>query len=291
MDKKKLDKSIGQHLLIDQEAMSNVIESIPRNLNVMEIGAGSGLLTKHLVKRSRRVVAVEIDKGFEEDLKGLARRHKNLKVVYGNALDLLSPKLFKKLMPGHKNENWIAGNIPYHITEPLMMKLIHLPIQGATFLIGIRFANKIIASFNSPDFGKLTLLVNTFFLPEIRDYVNRKNFDPPPRTTSAVVVLTTKSDQEILSSQDNYLLSNLFLSSGRGIKLKNVLREAIIRYVQYTITGTTEISNKPIVTKNDARKKIEDLGFSDLTLNKSIEQLSNPEFKQLVQKIHQLHLT
>lgn len=290
MNKKELNKNIGQHLLVDQEVMDRVVEEIPRNLNVMEIGAGPGLLTRHLVERSKRVVAVEIDKSFEKDLSHLVERYDNLEIVYCNALDLLTVRRFRKFMSGQKSENWVAGNIPYHIIEPLMMSINRLPIRGATFLVGARFANEISAGTDSTNFGKLTLLVNTFFHVEVKSYVDKRSFDPPPRTTSAIVVLYAKSNEEILSNQNVYLVSELFLSSHRGTKLKNVLREAIIRYKQYMVIGKIESSNKFVITKNEARGILDTLDLPNTIWEKSVEQLNNEDFRTLAIKIQTLLL-
>lgn len=288
--KKELNKSIGQHLLVDQDVMDKVVGSVPQSLNVMEIGAGPGLLTKHLAKKSKRVVAVEVDKRFEGDLDQLADQCQNIEIVYSNALDLLVFERFVKFMSRHKEENWIAGNIPYHITEPLIMKLPHLPIQGATFLVGARFANEISADLGSPDFGKLTLLIHTFFKAEIKAYVDKKSFDPPPRTTSAIVVLRARTEKEIASDHNLYLIGELFLAPLRGTKLKNILREALVHYKQYETTGEIKPSAKPIMTKNMARGVVDTLNLSDIILEKSVDQLNNSELSEIVKKIKTLQI-
>ena len=68
MTQRGLKPEIGQHLLTDQEAMSWVVEAIPQGYVVLEIGAGPGLLTKHLTQKAEHVVAVEIDPAFQVEL-------------------------------------------------------------------------------------------------------------------------------------------------------------------------------------------------------------------------------
>lgn len=284
-----LKPEIGQHLLINEQVMRQVVDTIPNGYMIFEIGAGPGLLTKHLVQKAKQVVAVEIDSNFEPNLSPLEQKSKNLQVIFSNALDVLRERDFKKLFSGKENL-WIAGNIPYHITEPLMGRLIKLPIDGATFLIGAKFVNEISVSSDSEQFGKLTLLVNTFFKVEIIGFVNKSSFNPPPRTTSAIIKLVTKSKKELLSSLNLFVISELFLSADRGILVKNQLREAIIEYKEYQKKGEAKISGKPLMTKNEAREIINRLKIPYEILNKALEQLNNFEFRILSERLQNLQI-
>lgn len=284
---KKPKTDIGQHLLIDEKVMQTIVNSVPQNKTVIEIGAGSGSLTQRLAKISRKVYAIEVDKNFKKNLSILEKKHHNLKIFYSDALKLLNKNQFDE---NFKKEGgvWISGNIPYHITEPLVIRIIRLPVQGATLLTGARFANEIIATPDSKDFGKLTILVNTFFKSKVKCYVDKQNFFPLPRTTSAIVILEGKSKTEILNNKTSYLFKEIFLSSNRGTLLKNILREAIIRYKQLITSGSTNKTSNFVMTKNEARKIINGLDLPKETLEKSVEQLTNDEFKTLYGELSKL---
>jgi 16S rRNA (adenine1518-N6/adenine1519-N6)-dimethyltransferase len=282
-------KDIGQHFLINEAVMQEIVDLTPQNKTIIEIGAGSGLLTKHLVKTSRKVYAIEIDKSFSRSLSLLEKKTKNLVVLYQNALKLLNKNNFKKNF-GKESNLWISGNIPYHITEPLIMRIVTLPVHGATLLTGARFANEITATQDSKDFGKLGILVNTFFKPKLKGYVEKQNFFPPPRTTSAIITLETKTKNDILNDQTAYLFKEIFLSSHRGTLIKNILRESIIRYKQYLLTGSNNKTRRFLITKNEAREIIKELHLPNEILDKSVEQLTNDEFKILFRELQKLHI-
>lgn len=281
--------NIGQHLLINEKVTQNIVNSIPQNKTIIEIGAGSGLLTKHLVKKSKKVYAIEIDRKFTKHLSSLEKKHKNLRVFYQNALKLLNKNNFNKYF-GKERDLWISGNIPYHITEPIIARIIKLPIQGATLLTGARFANEIIASPDSKDFGKLSILVDTFFKPEVKCYVDKRNFFPSPKKTSALVVLKSKTKSEVVNDKTSYLFKEIFFSSGRNTLLKNILREAVIRYKQFLVLGNINKTYSFIMTKNEARKIISELNLPQAVLEKPVEQLTNEEFKTLSEKLNNLYI-
>ncbi len=285
--KARLKTDIGQHFLIDENVMDKMLETIPISDVIIEIGAGSGLLTQYLIQKANKVIAIEIDEKFKNKLEAIG--NSNFEVVIGNALELLRSNNFKKITNNKKNV-WVVGNIPYHITEPLMMSLVNLPISGATFLTGARFANTITPRIDNESLSKLTLLTNTFFNIEVIDFVDKSSFEPQPRTTSAIIHLKKKNEQEILENEQIYLFSKIFLSAQKGTLIKNIFIEAIISFNEYKKIGETKQNKKPLMTKNQAREKIFSLKIPETILNKSVEQLNNEEFKLLSDKLNKFRV-
>lgn len=252
--------TIGQHFLINNQILNLIASLIPENSDTIELGAGLGQLTEKLVKKSRNISAIEIDDRFFDSLSRLAITFPKLQVHIGDVL-----KFDFRLYP----TPWIVGNIPYHITEPLLHKLVKQPISGCLLLVGDKFAYE--ATTSDPDsqyFGKLSFLVNTFFTPEVVRWLDRTDFNPPPRTKSALIRLEPRPSTDF-QKKTFYLASKLFLSSSHGPLVKNVLVEGLIKF-----------SKEPL-TKNEARQVVASMNISHKTMNTQFEQLNNPQYREL----------
>jgi len=250
--------NIGQHFLINDQILELIASQIPHGVQIIEIGAGMGQLTNKLVSYpNNKVIALEIDPRFETYLSQIQQTHSNLEVIIDNAL---------KFNYNHFDYPWLIGNIPYHITEPLLHKFIKVKVQGIVLLVGDSFAQEATAiETNSPEIGKLSILVHTFYKPEIVAKVDKKYFDPPPRTQSAILKLIPRLG---IDYQDKklFLLRHLFLTAHYGALLKNALMAGLIRFENGKFT------------KNEARQVVSKLNVSERTLNKQFEQLNNKEY-------------
>ncbi|MFA5895081.1 MAG: rRNA adenine dimethyltransferase family protein [Candidatus Shapirobacteria bacterium] len=252
--------SIGQHFLINPRILNLIAAQVPENSDIIELGAGQGQLTEKLVKAAKNITAIEIDDRFFESLDGLTRPFPKLKVHIG---DILKFDFKYYSLP------WIVGNIPYHITEPLLHKLIKQPISGCILLVGDKFAYE--ATTVDPEskyFGKLSFLVNTFFVPEIISWVDRTEFNPPPRTKSALIRLTHRPEYDY-ESRGLFLAKQLFLTASHSPLVKNALTEALIKF-----------QSSPL-TKNEARKIISEMELPDSILYTSFEHLNNQNYQTL----------
>lgn len=311
----RLRPEIGQHLLIDEEVIRSMLATVPEFNTVIEIGAGIGQLTERIARAGKRVIAIEIDRQFEPPLQRLKEEYPNLTVIFKNVLlaDLLT------LVRSLGKEVWLVGNLPYHITEPLFMRVSNLPIDGATFIVGARFAEEIQAKDeNSSSFGKLTLLAGAFFNNNIVARISKKSFYPQPRVESSILMLTSKNERELLEDKTMFLFRQLFVSAPRNPLVKNALKEALIMYEKLSYGGTRGKRRKRernkytrrktnqlireivssrefvkegdiqdrrdtsrVLTQGEARALIESLNIPSAILGKPVEQMSNSGFRIL----------
>ena len=150
---------------------------------VVEIGAGRGALTAHLLPRCRKLVAVELDAPLAAHLRGKFAGAPHLEVL---CADVLAADL------AQWGEAVFAGNLPYYITSPIVERILALgPLAGrAVFLVQREVANRLTASPGGRDYGFLT--VQTRFLARAEQLfsVPAAAFHPPPKVESAVVRLT-----------------------------------------------------------------------------------------------------
>ena len=173
---------LGQHFLIRESVVNRIAAAVcpePRDL-VIEIGPGRGALTRKLLERAARVVAIEVDPYLADRLRQEYVSEPRLQVVEA---DVLETDLAQ----------WgpapIAGNLPYYITSPILERALEAHPPRAVFLIQKEVAERLAASPGSRDYGYLT--VRTAFSARVRLLFGVKPgaFHPPPKVDSAVVLL------------------------------------------------------------------------------------------------------
>jgi 16S rRNA (adenine1518-N6/adenine1519-N6)-dimethyltransferase len=173
-------RRLGQHFLSDPTILARIADALDPQLgeSVLEIGPGHGALTKELLARGLRVVAIEKDRGLAAALPV----HDKLTVVSGDALELD--------WHGY-GANKVIGNIPYYITSPLIDKALAPPVPDrVVFLMQNEVAERIAAPPGSKTYGALSVGVQAVCRVERLFTVPAGAFRPPPKVKSALVRLT-----------------------------------------------------------------------------------------------------
>lgn len=178
----KPKKSLGQHWLKDKKTLGAICDAaeLTKQDTVLEIGPGLGTLTKHLVERAGKVVAVELD---EQLALALPKKIKSLKLKVEQG-DILHFNL-AKLAPGYK----VVANIPYYLTSNLLRVLGESvnPPQTVVLLVQKEVAQRIVA--DSGQMSILSVSVQLYYQPSLGQVVAAKLFTPPPKVDSQILVL------------------------------------------------------------------------------------------------------
>ncbi|GAC1675723.1 MAG: 16S rRNA (adenine(1518)-N(6)/adenine(1519)-N(6)) -dimethyltransferase RsmA [Candidatus Acidiferrum sp.] len=207
-------QKLGQHFLSDldwQEQISRAIR-VSRHSMVpssakdhcwIEVGAGRGEMTEHLVSTGLPVYAIEIDAHLSDHLRHLSKRFRNLTVVQADVLeaDILAIAAGRRIR--------VYGNLPYYITSPILHKLfsfadlideIHIVIQTE---VGLRLA----AQPGTKAYGYLSVVTQLYCRPEFVFEIPRAAFSPPPEVTSALVTLRLPGERAklVLPDTDGFL--------------------------------------------------------------------------------------
>jgi len=114
-------KSLGQNLLIDKNISKKILSLASfKNKQVIEIGSGTGNLTKEIIKlKPKKIICIEKDKIFVKNLNTIFQNEKNLIVMSGDILNLNLKQLISK-------DTIIIGNLPYNISTQILIKFLRL---------------------------------------------------------------------------------------------------------------------------------------------------------------------
>jgi 16S rRNA (adenine1518-N6/adenine1519-N6)-dimethyltransferase len=245
----RLNTFLDQHFLMDEKAIEELIRAaqLTKQDIVIEIGAGTGNITKILAEHVKKVIALELDERFKPILQTLPA---NVEIHYEDGIEFL-----KKNLIGNK----IIANIPYQLAEPLLRLLCTAHhIECICLVVPKSFAENILKH----------SIFSSFFDAKIMHEVPKKAFYPEPDTNSVIVRITPKHDAL------SYIPQQLYLQ--RDKKLKNALREMLISYHKL---------HKKDITKNNARELIEKMNIEEEKLNTRIVLISEEIFSEITRKV------
>lgn len=178
-----MKRRLGQHFLFEKNVLKKIIDcsGIGPDDTVVEIGAGYGTLTILLTERSKKVIALEIDRKLVSKLNSSLQKIRNVEIIEANALKFPYENLGERFK--------VVANIPYYITTPLIFRLLEYRknISTMTLLLQKEIAQRIIASPGGKDYGVLSITVQLYTKPESKFTVSRRAFSPPPDVDSEVV--------------------------------------------------------------------------------------------------------
>lgn len=204
-------QSLGQNFLKDENVARKIVGALApkRDDAIIEIGPGFGVLTAHLLQVARRVVGVEIDRHLLTALQQRFSGCDNLELIAGDFLKMELPSLCE---PDTKVR--VLGNIPYHITSPVIFKVLEARelMQDMVMMIQREVAERIVASPGCKQYGILSVFSQLHSVPKIAFYVSRNVFNPKPEVDSAVVRWDFGSAPE-LEIVDHGLLGAVIRSS------------------------------------------------------------------------------
>ena len=179
-------QSLGQNFLVDD----NVARRIARSLRlaeddvVLEIGPGQGSLTRHIAGRVRKLIAVEIDGrvvgGLREQFPS-----DDVTIVQGDFLEAPLGAYCKEFGARLR----IVGNIPYHLTSPILFKLFGDPssVRDCTIMMQREVARRLTAKVRTKARGILSVFTQFYGEPELLFDVSPNCFYPKPKVDSTVV--------------------------------------------------------------------------------------------------------
>ena len=213
-------KKLGQNFLVNPEVLEIILEAgeLTDTDTVIEIGAGLGCLTDILVRRAKRVIAVEVDELLYKAL--AAQFATNSRVQLLNA-DILKLEFDLLLSDGTgttpnpckangtetvPNPFKVIANLPYSITTPILWKLLdhHKQIHSCVLMMQKEVAERIVAEPGGKDYGALTIGVAYRTDATLIATLSPENFYPAPKVDSALLKLTMRQHPKVRVENEEF---------------------------------------------------------------------------------------
>lgn len=213
----KFKKQYGQNFLMDKNILDKISSSICPGKNdlIIEIGPGSGNLTKRLKEYKASMVCFEIDKSLDKYLNLL--EDDKTKVVYEDFINVNLEEFVKN----YNYENiYVIANIPYYITTPIIEKITFSNIKVKSLLLMVQkeVADRLSSNNGSREYGYITVLLNAFYNINKLFNVNRNSFYPVPNVDSAFIKLDSKECNLLNFEKFNKLIKNAFRFKRKTLK-------------------------------------------------------------------------
>lgn len=248
------DVKYDQHFLNSKRVLNLIAKSsnVTKNDVVLEIGPGKGFLTKKLLSLNpKKLISLEIDENFKDELENIAKSFENFEVVFGNAVELIDLINFDKLV----------ANIPYSITEPLYKKILLKGVKCSTLLHGKNFYDNSIVNKNS----KWFYIINAFCIVKKIEDVDGKYFEPKAKVKSCIINIS----HNYRTTEFEKFVKILFLKEDKN--LKNAVIFSIADYFD--------------IGKKEAKEKYSILDIDEKYAKIKLEMVSNKVYVSLLEEI------
>ena len=188
----KAKKSLGQNFLIDKNVLEKITNTAKiENKSILEIGPGTGNLTSYILKKNpKKMIVIEKDIELAKNLKN--KFNNQLKIINQDVLKLDETNLFK-------DKVIVFGNLPYNISTEILSKWIKnlkddFWFDNLILMFQKEVANRIIAEFNTSNYGRLSIISNwKLNIKKILD-IKRECFLPKPKVESSLLFFTPKKN-------------------------------------------------------------------------------------------------
>lgn len=225
-------KSFGQNFMMDQNINQKIAEAIlsisKEKVPIVEIGAGLGSLTYHLLPIGKEVHAIERDRDlipilkreFKSEIEG-----KKLYIHENDAVAFNLSTIFSAL-----NKGILVGNLPYHLTSSILLKALdsHSFLLGAVFIVQKEVALRIISLPHSKEYGLFSVILQIFFEIKIVSHISKECFWPVPKVDSSIIVLSCKKSSLSVLDAPKFLGFVKQIFQKRRKKLLTILGKSLL---------------------------------------------------------------
>ncbi|HEY3375413.1 MAG TPA: 16S rRNA (adenine(1518)-N(6)/adenine(1519)-N(6))-dimethyltransferase RsmA [Candidatus Aquicultor sp.] len=199
----RLDKSLGQHFLIDQNILGKIVAAADLGQSdvVVEVGPGIGTLTQELAKRAGCVVAIDLDRRLKPVLEYTLRDYPNANVVFADALSVDIKHLPGNLPVPHK----LVSNLPYQVATPILATYLDRFESIGLYVVMIQkeVADRILAKPDTSAYGAFSVKAQFYCDVDRVVTVSKNVFLPPPEVSSAVIKMVRLSAPRVhVTSKD-----------------------------------------------------------------------------------------
>ncbi|MFP4581382.1 MAG: 16S rRNA (adenine(1518)-N(6)/adenine(1519)-N(6))-dimethyltransferase RsmA [Candidatus Sumerlaeia bacterium] len=267
----RLKKGLGQNFLVSQPHLKKIAESVGAHEDslVLEIGCGLGNLTELLAQDAGSVLAIELDERFRSVHDQALAPLKNIAIIYGDFMEIDLPAILKK--ERRDADIRVVGNIPYHLTSPILFKLIATPLDFdcICLLMQQEVAVRLAAKPGSRHYGILAVKAGTRFKIENALTVPAGAFLPPPKIKSALARLTPREGGDLIPDARERQFFFHFVDQAFAQRRK-------------MLPKSVSAASKGMIPREQVEAAMKAMG---LETNLRAEQLSVEQFIELFQRL------
>ncbi len=214
-----LKKSLGQHFLKDEQVCKRIVDSLKQFpfTRLLEIGPGSGALTKYLLKQEGiEFRAVEIDR----------EKVAYLKTHYPSIDGRIIEADFLQMEKPFTQPFTIIGNFPYNISTEILFKILgwREDVERVTGMFQKEVALRITAPEGNKAYGVTSVLLQAYFEVEYLFEVSEEAFNPPPKVKSAVIRLSPRKEPVVVRTEKMFFLLVKTAFNQRRKTLRNAVK-------------------------------------------------------------------
>lgn len=209
----KADKQFSQNFITNSDMIKRIVDyaNIQPQSRVLEIGPGTGNLTKHITQKTKHLTLVEIDSRFESNLRKIVRT--NGDIIWDNFLNIDCPEF-----------DIAISNLPYREALPITFKLLDSNFKTCILIYQDSMAQRIAARPGNAKYGRISINIQRIAAIQLLDIIDPTDFSPRPSVKSRILRLTKRKSPEFTINDQEYFDSMLeFLLFYKEWKLKEVL--------------------------------------------------------------------
>lgn len=220
---------LGQHFLIDTSFVAKALQAaeVSENDAIIEVGPGKGILTKNLLKKAGRVVALELDERLANRLHEKLGENRNLEIKLQDARYVDWSSLIHDLRCQGYSRIKMVSNLPYYLASQMVIHLLACQetCDRVVIMVQDEVGRRMCADPGGKDFGAYSVTVQYYAQAKYIVKVPARAFSPPPRVSSAIIRLDHR-EQPLVEVKDPeqffYLVHAMF--SHRRKTLRNCLQ-------------------------------------------------------------------
>lgn len=242
---------LDQHFLTDKRAVSRIADILDlSDRDVLEIGPGTGLLTRALLERGARVTAIELDNYLVSVLHNTFKdeiAEGRCTIIAGDAAKMDLPV-----------SEYVIANLPYSASSKITFRLLETTFTDAILMYQKEFADRMMAPVGSRSCGRLSVMVQTFARVRHCFSLPPGCFTPPPQVRSSVVWLQPRPPLFFIHDYDIYdeLVRTFF--SKRRKTIRSIIRHAQSSFDECVVTELVENLNDEILNLRPEELYLED---------------------------------
>lgn len=264
----KFTKTLGQNFLVDDKVIEDLVNGaeITSQDFVIEIGPGVGTLTREILKKAKRVTAIEIDRDLIPILVEELKDFDNFQLMHKDAL-----KIDYNEIIGEETKVKLVANLPYYLTTPIIARLLNgkYDFESLTVMIQKEVADRIHAKPSTKEYGSLSLLVQYYCDTTVIRTVSPTCFLPRPKVESIIIRLDRLSKPRVKVNNEDLFFKVIRSSFNMRRKtLPNGLK--VLGFSKELIEQAFNASNIDVMRRGETLS-IEEFAM----LANNIDELSN----------------